>query len=164
MIIDYRKATASDAEEIERLATEIWNEHYISIISQEQIDYMLDLMYSKQSIIKQMEEGCEFTLAFVNNTLEGYISIEESKKEAGEFFLHKFYVRKDARGTGLGENMFNYVFGYKPQKKLVRLFVNRENFKSINFYFKMGFVIERVINQNIGKGFYMNDFIMIKKF
>ena len=46
----------------------------------------------------------------------------------------------------------------------MRLFVNRENFKSINFYFKTGFIIEKIIDQPIGENFYMNDFIMIKKY
>jgi ribosomal protein S18 acetylase RimI-like enzyme len=47
--------------------------------------------------------------------------------------------------------------------KTIRLTVNRQNYKSINFYFKNGFKIERVEDFDIGSGFWMNDFIMIKQ-
>ena len=38
-----------------------------------------------------------------------------------------------------------------------------QNYKSINFYFKNGFVIERVADFDIGNNFVMNDFVMIWK-
>jgi hypothetical protein len=34
------------------------------------------------------------------------------------------------------------------------------NYKAINFYFKNGFVIESLLDLNIGEGFQMNDFVM----
>ena len=43
-----------------------------------------------------------------------------------------------------------------------KLTVNRQNFKSINFYFKNGFTIESVADFDIGNGYVMNDFIMKK--
>ena len=45
----------------------------------------------------------------------------------------------------------------------VRLTVNRQNFKSVNFYFKNGFTIERVADFDIGNGYVMNDFVMMWK-
>jgi len=44
----------------------------------------------------------------------------------------------------------------------IRLQVNRKNYKAINFYFKNGFTIESVGDFDIGGGYYMNDFVMIK--
>lgn len=160
--IFYKKAEISDAKAIYNVAKEIWNEHYISIISQAQIDYMLNLMYSESKLIEQMQSGCEFTLAYINDKLLGYISIEE--KEPGNFFLHKYYIHKDARGTGLGAQMFEKILNEKQDKKTMRLYVNRSNFKSVNFYFKVGFRIEDVVDNHIGNDFYMNDFVMVRKF
>ena len=48
---------------------------------------------------------------------------------------------------------------FKPQT--IRLQVNRMNYKAINFYFKHGFVIEKVADFDIGDGYFMNDFVMI---
>ena len=47
----------------------------------------------------------------------------------------------------------------KPEE--LRLTVNRQNFKSINFYFKNGFKIEQVADFDIGNGYVMNDFVMV---
>jgi ribosomal protein S18 acetylase RimI-like enzyme len=45
----------------------------------------------------------------------------------------------------------------------VRLNVNRQNYKSINFYFKLGFKIEKVVDIDLDKGYQMNDFIMLHR-
>jgi hypothetical protein len=50
-----------------------------------------------------------------------------------------------------------------PDLQEVRLAVNRKNYKSINFYFKIGFIIDHCMDVAIGNGFYMNDFEMIWK-
>lgn len=163
MNIVYRKANIEDIPLIYNLAEETWNEHYISIITQAQIDYMLDLMYSPAAIEKQINTGHEFTLVYVNDKPAGYISINKETK--GEFFLNKFYVLKEFRNLKLGEQLLKHrEIELGEHLKTMRLFVNRENFKSINFYFKMGFSIERVIDQHIGNNFYMNDFVMIKRY
>ena len=165
MKVEFRMANEADAKAIEQLAVTIWNEHYISIITQKQIDYMLHLMYSENSIKEQLQRGCEFTLMYINNDLMGYLSLEaEHGNETGSFFLHKFYIHQKARRTGVGEKMFDFVCKQKPEMKELKLFVNRQNYKSVNFYFKMGFVIESIIDQHIGEGFYMNDFVMLKRF
>jgi len=45
----------------------------------------------------------------------------------------------------------------------LRLQVNRQNYKAVNFYFKMGFIIESVGDFDIGGGYFMNDFVMVRK-
>jgi hypothetical protein len=39
--------------------------------------------------------------------------------------------------------------------------VNRQNYKAINFYFKLGFKIQTVADFDIGNGYVMNDFVMV---
>ena len=50
--------TLEQIEETARLANEIWNGHYISIISQEQIDYMVQKFQSAEVIAEQIVEIC----------------------------------------------------------------------------------------------------------
>ena len=50
------------------------------------------------------------------------------------------------------------------QPQTLRLTVNRQNYKSINFYFKNGFVIEKTADFDIGSGYFMNDFVMVYRF
>jgi ribosomal protein S18 acetylase RimI-like enzyme len=55
-------------------------------------------------------------------------------------------------------NKFQHIL----QPKSITLSVNRQNFKSINFYFKNGFKIKSVEDFDIGNDYEMNDFVMVK--
>ena len=83
-----------------------------------------------------------------------------SKKLRKSFFIHKFYVDTQTQRTGVGRAFFDFLLKeFKPE--VIRLQVNRMNYKAINFYFKNGFVIEKVADFDIGDGYFMNDFVMI---
>lgn len=127
----------------------------------EQIEFMLDKMYSSQSLLKQMDEGHEFTLVYDGERPIGYISI--SSNDGRNYFLHKFYVEVDDQGKGVGSQLFNFILNEMPDAESIELTVNRKNYKAINFYFKNGFVIKSFADFDIGNGYFMNDFVMIKK-
>jgi diamine N-acetyltransferase len=76
-------------------------------------------------------------------------------------FINKFYIQSETRRTGIGKLAFEALLKQYPQVNEIRLQVNRQNYKAINFYFKMGFTIESVADFNIGDGYFMNDFIML---
>lgn len=158
MSLQFTKATLNDANAIATLAREIWYEHYPSIISNEQIEYMLQLMYAPDKLTEQMQRGCEFTLAHNNNEFIGYIATEVQQHT--NLFIHKFYIHAKARGTGIGEQLLNYIIVNNPTITEIDLVVNRQNYKSINFYFKQGFTIIDAFDNDIGNGYYMNDFKM----
>ncbi len=161
MKLTFRKAQPEDFPFIFTLADKIWRVHYPSIISMAQIDYMLGSMYSSESMRKQMQEGQEYNLAYDGSELLGYISV--SSKDRKNYFLHKLYVDAGKHRRGLGKELFRYVFSKLQGVERIELTVNRKNIKAINFYFKMGFYIDRCEDFDIGQGFFMNDFIMIKK-
>ena len=154
-----KPVTEKDFSTIARLAKIIWNKHYISIISQAQIDYMLAKIYSQEALKKQEQEGQVFYLVINNEQEIGFIAV--STKDNRNYFLHKFYILNEKQNAGLGSAIFKHVFEelYKP--KSVRLNVNRQNYKSVNFYFKMGFKIEKVTDLDIGEGYFMDDFVMV---
>jgi len=161
-LIHLKTATLTDIPTINSLANKIWRKHYPGIITNEQIDFMLDWMYSSKSIEKQMNEGASFMIAFSGEEPVGYLSF--SKVEEGEFFLHKFYVDTDQHRKGIGSEIFNAILVLMDQPKSITLTVNRKNIKAINFYFKVGFTIKSAEDFDIGNGYYMNDFVMVKKF
>ena len=55
-MITTRKATTADISLINELATETFPYTYREILTPEQIDYMMDWMYSPESLRRQMEE------------------------------------------------------------------------------------------------------------
>ena len=160
MNIEIKKATTADIPLIRKLSETIWKDHYTSIISLEQIEYMLDKMYSPENLREEINTPrYEYHLAMLDGKPGGYMAI--SSESEVNFMLNKFYILNQHRFKGFGELVFNLVFKGKGFRK-IELFVNRQNFKSINFYFKMGFKIAGVVDNHIGKGYYMNDFIMVK--
>ena len=154
-------ADQSHIDTISELAHTIWNDHYVPIIGQEQVDYMLAQMYNKENLKLQLEVNKhQFYLIHTDNACVGFISV--SSNNQADYFLHKFYIHHHESSNGIGtECLTNLTELLKP--KSLTLTVNRQNYKSINFYFKNGFVIDRVEDFDIGNGFVMNDFVMVRK-
>ncbi len=151
--------TDEEIEELSVLARKIWNIHYPPIIGQDQVNYMLELMYTEDSLRKQIfEDKNVFTGAFINGKMAGFISV--SSTDGKNYFLHKLYVDSDLFHKGIGKGLFEHVFS-GIDFDTIRLTVNRQNFKAINFYFKTGYKIEKIIDIDIGGGFVMNDFVML---
>lgn len=153
-------AQQKDLDTIANLAKQIWNDHYVNIIGQVQVDYMLDKMYNHQSLVEQLiVKKHAFYLIKNNNEIIGFLSV--SSENNSDYFLHKFYIQQQKSNSGIGTEVLNLLIKTTDPKSLT-LTVNRQNYKSINFYFKNGFKIERVEDFDIGDGYQMNDFVMVK--
>ena len=75
-----RKATTADIPLINNLAKQVFPETYKNILSQEQIDFMMDWMYSPESLRKQMEEeGHTYYIAYEECEAAGYVSNRSTK-------------------------------------------------------------------------------------
>ena len=154
-------ATPTDIPAIQALAQRIWRAHYPDIIGVVQTEYMLGKFYDNDSLRQQMAEGQQFWLVQDPAASDGPLGfLAVSDKGEGRFFLHKFYLDNERRGRGLGKTVFELLLARCPGLQEMRLTVNRQNFKSINFYFKIGFVIEQCVDIAIGEGYEMNDFQM----
>ena len=69
-----RKATSADCGLIHKLAWQIFPETYKEILSKEQLDYMMDWMYSPKNLRKQMEEeGHIYYIAYKDGEAAGYV-------------------------------------------------------------------------------------------
>lgn len=151
------KASTEDIPTIYNLAKTIWHDHYIPIIGAEQVEYMLANMYSSASLTEQMNiKQQPFYLIYLANNPVGFISVSGAK----DMFIHKFYINTSTQRKGLGTEVFLKLIELYPDATTYSLTVNRQNYKAINFYFKLGFTIERVEDFDIGEGYWMNDFIM----
>jgi len=149
---------SSELHEVRELAVKIWNDHYPSVIGQEQVDYMLGRMYNLDSLKEQFESGDIFYLLVEEDKKLGFASI--TQKEEGSWFLNKLYVETAEHRRGLGGFLLEALI-QNHDIQLMRLQVNRQNYKAINFYFKKGFKIEEVADFDIGDGYFMNDFVMV---
>lgn len=152
-----RRATPADIPTIRQLAEKVWWAHYPSIISEAQIAFMLEKIYSEGALQQQMESGQEFWLCEMAGQDFGFMAM--AKQHEGEYFLHKYYL--DTREKGLGTIAFELLLARYADLHTLRLRVNRRNFKSVNFYFKIGFRIEFCIDTPFGDDYVMDDFQMV---
>ncbi len=153
-----RKATIEDIEPIQSIAKTTWAVTY-SFLSKEQMEYMLDWMYSTTSLQQQMENGHQFYVAEVDNKIIGFTSV--SQDDENIYKLNKLYVLPTTQKTGAGKALLQRVIAYAKQNdgKEIQLQVNRNN-KAKDFYLKQGFVILYEADFEIGNGFFMNDYVM----
>lgn len=143
---------------LQRLAREIWEEHYLKIIGQNQIDYMLDLFYSTEQIQTEIEKGTSWEILLLDEEPVGYLVCELKDDKV---YLSKIYLKEKVRGKGLGKILLERAIEITKShsKKSLYLNVNKQNVNSISFYERNGFkkIDEGVFN--IGNGYVMDDFI-----
>jgi RsiW-degrading membrane proteinase PrsW (M82 family)/ribosomal protein S18 acetylase RimI-like enzyme len=157
-----RRAYKNDIPLIRDLTFKIWPQTYSSILSESQIDYMLDMMYSETALQKQMKENHEFII--VNDGIEPVGFASFSLLEPGVYKLHKIYVMPQNQGKGTGKFVINEILKAIILKggTALQLNVNRNN-KAKDFYDNLGFVVIREEDIDIGSGYFMNDYVMEKK-
>jgi ribosomal protein S18 acetylase RimI-like enzyme len=161
-MFDIRNATVKDIPLIRELTFRVWPQTYINILSAEQIEYMLEMMYSAESLEKQIGEGCRFIIVYENGNPAGFASYQEI--EPGLWKLHKIYVLPNQQGKGTGKFMLNQIISAIKQQNAnaLQLQVNIHN-KAKDFYEKLGFAVIKTINLDIGNGYFMNDYVMEKQ-
>lgn len=150
----------AEIKAIAELAGIIWREHYPSIITHEQIDYMLDRFQSPQAIAEQIEvEGYRYYSVMLGAQRVGYISV---KVEDGKLFLSKFYIEKSHRGNGYARIAMAFVVQLAREERLsaIWLTVNRYNESSLAVYEKLGFRLLRMQVADIGNGYVMDDCVL----
>jgi diamine N-acetyltransferase len=163
-MIDFQTVrSAAEIAEVVRLAREIWQEHYMPIIGQQQVDYMLEKFQSERAVREQLRDAYEYYLIRQDGQGAGYVAVVSDPSQP-VLLLSKIYVRKSARGRGLGKQLLHFVEELCRQRgiQLMWLTVNKNNAESIAWYLRMGFKNAGPIVADIGGGFVMDDFRMEK--
>lgn len=154
---------ASQIKAVADLAREIWNEHFVPIIGQAQVDYMLERFQSAPAIRGQIAAGYEYYLVRDRGRYAGYFALVPARtKRAAQ--LSKIYVRHARRGRGVGKAIIAFAEACCAERGIRRLWltVNRHNAGSIAFYERMGFAKAKRLVRKIGRGFVMDDYKMVK--
>ncbi|QEC66031.1 GNAT family N-acetyltransferase [Panacibacter ginsenosidivorans] len=156
------KAFERDIPLIQQLTYAVWPQTYKTILTQEQIEYMLNMMYSTSALSKQINEGHQFIFVQEENKSVAFASYGYYKPSI--YKLHKIYALPDQQGKGIGRFIVNYVLSQiKPLgARGLQLNVNRYN-KAKGFYEKLGFKVIAEEDIDIGNGYLMNDYVMEMK-
>lgn len=161
-MIHIREAALSDILLIHNMATQVFPHTYKDILSDVQLDYMMEWMYSEESLRKQItEDGHIYYLAFKDEIAVGYVSIRPEGDNL--YHLEKIYVLPNYQGLKLGKRLFMHaieaVKSIHPAPCSIHLNVNRNN-KALHFYEYMGMKKIAEGDFPIGNGYFMNDYIM----
>ena len=161
--IEIRPVTPPDVPAISLLAREIWQATYPGIITQDQIDFMLEQRYGHERLYDDLEDADKW----LDQAFEGErrVGFAFSEIRRGEFKLDKLYIHPDVQRKGIGGQLIDHVAARarKIGYPCVILAVNKRNAKAIGSYRKYGFVVRESIVDDIGRGFVMDDYVMEKK-
>lgn len=158
-----KDATTADIPLIQQLTDRIWRPTYREILTPEQIDYMINLMYSTAALTRQInEQQHHFLLLYDGTKAIGFASYAITDR-TGIYKLHKIYVDGSYQGKGVGKFFIHGVIDRvkAAQATILELDVNRYN-KARFFYEKQGFNIVKEKDTDIGNGYLMNDYVMQK--
>lgn len=155
--------TLEQLEVVRSLAYTIWPDTYGSILSDQQLTYMLDKIYAIPSLQQQQQNGQHFVLVEENGIYFGFASYQINYRE-GKTKLHKIYILPQTQGKGIGKFLLQYIETVVEENKneFLLLNVNRFN-KAIDFYKRQGFEVVGEENIDIGEGYLMEDYIMEKQ-
>lgn len=79
-----RKASVEDCGLIREMACVAFPDTYKTILSPEQLDYMMEWMYSPENLRRQMAEGHVYYIAYKDGTPCGYLSVQP---EADDLYI-----------------------------------------------------------------------------
>jgi diamine N-acetyltransferase len=149
-----------DLWEVRELASRIFPVTYQDILESRQIGYMMDLIYSPEALVVQLDLGQNFLIIQSEEMAVGFASYTRLT-ENGIFKLNKLYLDNHIQGRGLGKYLLNDVISKVKAEggSALRLNVNRHN-KAIGFYTNMGFTILYDDLIDIGNGYFMDDLVM----
>lgn len=152
-----------DFATVAALGGEIWREHYTKLIGAEQVEYMLGERYSPERLRPYLGANDRwFRLLWTDAGAVGYCSYALTTPT--EMKLEQLYLKSSARGTGAGGLMLRHVESEARARgrKTLMLTVNRDNQGAIAVYRKFGFTVREEVVIDIGGGFVMDDFVMVK--
>ena len=155
---------AQDVEQLAALAREIWYAHYPAIISMAQIEYMLEERYNAGVVRAELRrDDLWWDKLIVGGAMAGFASYFLTGVP-GEMKLDKLYVHPRLQRCGYGGKMVERACAVARTRGCSRLLlaVNRNNRSAIAAYLKHGFRVADSVVKDIGRGFVMDDYIMVK--
>ena len=147
---------------IRQVADIVWPVTFAPILSKEQIAYMMNMMYAPEVMEREYDEGIQFRCVMDGERPIGYITMGPCDSAENTMKLHKCYLLPEYQGQGIGTAMLKEakIIAAKQGYAHLRLNVNRNNAKAIKAYLRNGFKTIATVDNPIGNGFYMNDFVM----
>ncbi|MDP2788398.1 MAG: GNAT family N-acetyltransferase [Pseudomonadota bacterium] len=160
-----------EADAVVALAGRVWRAHYPGIISSDQIEYMLAQRYRSVLVRQFIARGDVWLAARAGSAKTGWVKSElvgfvhGHPLVEGDYKLDKLYVQTELQRHGIGGRLIDEFSRLARARGIARLVlrVNRQNHNAIRAYLKHGFKIATLIDEEIGDGFRMEDYVMARE-
>lgn len=180
-----KEAKVSDVPVIRAIAQKAFPTTFGSILSPEQLDWMLDWMYSERVLTADISSGKQlFYVCYLNGEPCGYLSITApehgghkeddpnasaadleviQQSELPIYKVNKIYLSPDFKGKGLGRRLWEeaVVLIKEMEQGPCRMIlqVNRDN-DACAFYEHLGMKVIAEEDFVLEHGYEMNDYVM----
>ena len=142
---------------LSKIASEIVKKYYDPLLGAEQNDYMIEKFQSESAIREQLSRGYRYYIAQDGFRAIGFLGFYTRKDH---LYLSKFYLSEGERGKGYGRKMLDFCVQNAKNDGLcaIELNVNKRN-ASVAIYERFGFKRIRSETNDIGHGYYMDDYV-----
>ena len=143
--------------EMSRMATEIIREHFDPLVGKAQNDYMIGRFQTEEAIREQLRHGYRYFFVKERERNVGFLAY---CPRGQVLYLSKFYLYRAERGRGLSRKMLEFLIRRAWEENLtsIELNVNRHN-SAVAVYERLGFTRLREEKNDIGSGFFMDDYV-----
>ena len=153
---------AEKINEMSQMATAIVRDYYDPIIGKEQNDYMLKMFQTPEAIAEQMEHGYSYFFARENGKNLGFFAFYPRENA---LYLSKLYLYKEQRGKGYARPILEFLKAQAKELGFNRIELNVNRYNDTRFiYEKLGFTVAWEEKNDIGNGFYMDDYVYAIEF
>jgi ribosomal protein S18 acetylase RimI-like enzyme len=158
--------TEADFAIVRDLGERIWRQHYASMISHAQIDFMLAGRYTDDNLRRYVGAADRAMWIVRDGGLPiGYCACSlATPPDSADAKLEQVYLLADKRGGGVGARMIAHVEAHLRARGATRVYltVNKQNTGSIAVYQRLGYTIREAAVFDIGGGYVMDDYVMEK--
>ena len=151
--------TEEELKEVAALATKIWHQHFVPLLGEAQVDYMVEKYQSYPAMRGQIASGYRYYRMFDGDTLVGYTGVHP---ENGALFISKLYVQQESRGNQFASQAFRFLVELCKKEGWSKIWLtcNKHNDHTLEIYHHLGFQITDSVVTDIGCGFVMDDYIL----
>ena len=167
MRFELRKVdTPEDIKTLCMVAKQAWHHTYDKLLAPGQVDYMVEMFQSPKAIKEQMEnENYMYYLICLDGMPGGLVGFSPRYQGRDEMFLSKLYLLPVLQGSGAARKAIELVVAetHRQGLSIIRLTVNKYNTHAADVYRHYGFETVESVVTDIGNGYVMDDYIMVKK-
>lgn len=161
-----RLETQEQIDTLCAIAQTVWHETFDSILPPGQTDYMIDKFQSDHAVKDQLtHQNYRYYLAKLDGEYAGFVGFAPRYQGQEEMYLSKVYLLPQYRHQGVVKAMFDLVEQETKKEGLskIRLTVNKKNSHAASVYEHYGYKTVEAVESDIGGGYVMDDYVMVKR-